>query len=249
MKSKLRDWQAHTAIILGSGLNEVVSNPIESIAYAEFREIPKPTVAGHAGKFSLAEIGGARVIFAQGRSHLYEGYDAREVTAGVRLLAQAGVKQLILTNTAGALAEKFQAGDWMMLTDHLNLTGTSPLRGTANFLEMSAAYSPALRQKFSAAANTINLNMREGVYAAVPGPQYETPAEVRMLQKLGADAVGMSTVLEAIQARALGIEVAAFSCITNLAAGISDSVFSHDQVLSAGKSAAKNFAQLLTAAL
>jgi purine-nucleoside phosphorylase len=190
-----------------------------------------------------------RVIFAQGRVHLYEGRTAGEVASIVRILARAGVKRLILTNAAGALNKELQPGDWMMVTDHLNLTGTSPLIGTPNFLDMSECYSVALRKVFASVAGRIRLQLRQGVYAGVTGPQYETPAEVRMLQRLGADAVGMSTVLEVIQARFLGLEVAAFSCITNRAAGISRAKLSHEEVLAIGGKAAADFARLLAQAL
>jgi purine-nucleoside phosphorylase len=253
----------------------------EEIPYRDFNEIPRPTVRGHAGRFVLGKInigaGGSRstktgqparvgepagepinvrAIFAQGRVHLYEGYSAREVTAIVSVLAKAGIKQLILTNAAGALNPKFKPGDWMMITDHINLTGTSPLIGNAvesavlsGFLDMTDAFSPRLREKFRAAAHKIDIVLHEGVYAGVLGPQYETPAEVRMLQKLGADAIGMSTVLEVIQARAFGLEVAAFSCLTNVAAGLSKEKFTHEQVLEVGKKAAADFARLLQAGL
>ena len=247
--TKLNDWSAEVAIILGSGLASVANDPLETINYSEFSEIPKPSVLGHRGEFLLCEIAGMRVIFARGRVHLYERRTAGEVTSIVRILAQAGVKRLILTNAAGALNEKFKPGDWMMITDHLNLTGASPLIGAANFVDMSECYSAALRKTFASAARRLKLPLRRGVYAAVIGPQYETPAEVRMLQRLGADAVGMSTVLEVIQARALGLEVAAFSCITNLAAGISTTKLSHEEVLAIGAAAAGKLSCLLTAAL
>jgi purine-nucleoside phosphorylase len=245
----LRDWRAGIAVVLGSGLNSVANHPVERIRYSEFSEIPKPNVPGHSGEFSLCEIAGTRVIFACGRVHLYERRTAGEVTSIVRVLAGAGVKRLILTNAAGAVNQKLRPGDWMMITDHLNLTGTSPLIGTANFLDMSDCYSPALREVFVNAARRIRLQLRQGVYAALPGPQYETPAEVRMLQCLGADAVGMSTVLEAIQARAFGLQVAAFSCITNLAARVSVSKLSHDEVLAIGARSAADFSGLLAEAL
>ncbi|MDQ2866999.1 MAG: purine-nucleoside phosphorylase [Verrucomicrobiota bacterium] len=244
---QLRDFQTDSAIILGSGLSAIVEKPSASIPYADFPEIPKPSVPGHKGKLSLCEFGGQRLICAQGRAHLYEGRTAHEVTAIVRVLAEAGVKKLIVTNAAGALNEKFHPGDWMMITDQLNLTGASPLIG--NFLDMSAAYSRALQKIFRAAAKSIDLELREGVYAALLGPQYETPAEVRMLQKLGADAIGMSTVLEVIQARALGLAVAGFSCITNLAAGLGDENLSHHDVLATGRAAAESFRKLLAQAL
>jgi purine-nucleoside phosphorylase len=246
---KLRNWNAEFAIVLGSGLSGVVPNDAETISYSEFADLPKPSVTGHAGKFALGKIDNERVIFAQGRVHLYEGHSAHDVAAGVRLLGSAGVKKLILTNAAGALNPKFSPGEWMMITDHINLTGTNPLLGAPQFVDLTEVYSSRLRDRFADAARKIDIVLREGIYASVLGPQYETPAEVRMLQKLGADAVGMSTVLEAIQARALEIEVAAFSCLTNFAAGVTTAALSHAEVLEVGKKAATIFAQLLNAAL
>ena len=246
---RLRKWNAEIGIILGSGLNTIVQDPLESIEYAEFQELPKPRVRGHAGKFSLCEIAGKRLIFAEGRSHLYEGYSAGVVTAHVRALRDAGIDKLVVTNAAGGLNDKFRPGDWMMITDHLNLTGTSPLVGWGEFLDMSNAYSPRLREIFAKAAAKVGLILRKGVYASVIGPQYETAAEVRMLQKLGADAVGMSTVPEVIQAHDLGMEVAAFSCIANLATGLSSTALSHNEVLEIVGQAATNFYRLLKEAL
>jgi purine-nucleoside phosphorylase len=247
----LRAHRAETAIILGSGLNGIVADSAKEqiIPYSSFSDIPRPSVSGHAGRFVLGKIDDVRVIFAQGRVHLYEGYSAHEVTAIVRLLAQAGMKKLILTNAAGVLNPKFKPGEWMMITDHINLTGTSPLVGSADFVDLTDAYSRRWREKFQEAARKIDMVLHEGVYAGVLGPQYETPAEVRMLQKLGADAIGMSTVLEVIQARALELEVAAFSCLTNLAAGISTERLSHEKVLETGKDAAADLARLLQSTL
>jgi purine-nucleoside phosphorylase len=261
---RLRDHRAETAIILGSGLNSLVVDPGKDqiVRYAEFSEIPQPSVPGHLDRFVLGEIEKSKIIFAQGRVHLYEGHSARNVTSIVRILAEAGIKQLIVTNAAGALNPKFKPGDWMMITDHINLTGTSPLIGSASpaqtvvaavsggrFVDLTDAYSPRLHEKFRATARKIDIVLHEGVYAGALGPQYETPAEVRMLQNLGADAIGMSTVLEVIQARAVGLEVAGFSCLTNLAAGLSATTLSHDEVLETGKKAAVDFARLLRAAL
>ena len=246
---KLRAHRAGVAIILGSGLNSLVVDSKTVVPYSEFSEIPKPTVPGHVGRFVLGEMEKTRIIFAQGRVHLYEVHSAREVTSIVRVLAEAGIKQLIVTNAAGALNPKFKPGEWMMISDHINLTGTSPLLGSANFIDLTEAYSARLREKFRAAAKKIDIVLHEGVYAGGVGPQYETPAEVRMLQKLGADAVGMSTVLEVIQARALGLEVAGFSCLTNLGAGLFQEKLSHQEVLEVGKKAAANFARLLRAAM
>jgi len=255
---RLRGYKADSAIILGSGLNSLagkVTNE-QRVPYSAFGEIPELTVPGHAARFVLGKIDNHKVIFAQGRVHLYEGYTAREVTSIVRVLAESGIKRLILTNAAGALNPKFKPGEWMMITDHVNLTGTTPLAGIAaaavsggRFVDLTDAYSPRLREKFRAAARKIDMVLREGVYAGTLGPQYETPAEVRRLQKLGADAVGMSTVLEVIQARALNLEVAGFSCLTNHAAGLSKEKVTHEDVLEVGRKAAADFAGLLNTAL
>ncbi len=247
---RLQGWGAEIAIVLGSGLSSIVpGDSAETLPYDHFAGIPRPSVSGHAGRFVLSEVAGRNVIFAQGRVHLYEGYKATEVTAIVRTLADAGVRNLILTNAAGSANPKFPPGTWMMLRDHINLTGTTPLLGGPNFIDMSAVYSPGLRTVFGEAASKEKIALYEGVYAGLLGPQYETPAEVRMLQKLGADAIGMSTVLEAIQARALGLNVAGFSCLTNIAAGLSAANLSHEEVLATGKSAAADFARLLQTAL
>ena len=255
---RLRAWRADAAIVLGSGLSSIVPDGAETISYSEFGELPKTSVPGHAGRFVLGKIDNTPVIFAQGRVHLYEGFTARQVTANIRILAEVGIKKLILTNAAGSTNPKFPPGSWMMISDHINLTGTSPLTGTPDFVDLTDAYSPQLRKQFAQAARKsasrtdssrgeIDIVLYEGVYAGLPGPHYETPAEVRMLQKLGADAVGMSTVLETIQARSLDLEVAGFSCLTNFAAGISPGKLSHDEVLATGKKAAADFARLLQA--
>jgi purine-nucleoside phosphorylase len=246
---RMRDWGAETAIILGSGLSLIVGEvPADRvIAFADFAELPRPSVAGHTGRFVLGEIGATRVIYAQGRVHLYEGFSAQDVAAGVRTLASAGVKQLVLTNAAGSVNPDFAPGSWMMVVDHLNLTGVTPLLGSREFVDMTEAYSHRFRARFARAAAENDVKLREGIYAGLSGPQYETPAEVRMLRTLGADAVGMSTVIEVIQARALGMEVAAFSCLTNWAAGMGDDNLSHEDVLAVGKRAAEIFARLLCA--
>ena len=246
---RLREWGAEVGIVLGSGLNSIVPEGAESVAYSEFAELPKPSVPGHAGRFVLGTVGNHRVVFAQGRSHLYEGYTASQITSGIRLLAASGIKRLILTNAAGLANESFSPGNWMMITDHLNLTGTTPLLGSPQFVDMTEVYSQKWRVEFAQAARTQKITLYEGVYAGCLGPQYETPAEVRMLRQLGADAIGMSTVLEAIQARALRVEVAGFSCLTNWAAGIGEGSLSHTEVLETGRNAAVAFQRLLEAAL
>ncbi|MCA1659422.1 MAG: purine-nucleoside phosphorylase, partial [Verrucomicrobiaceae bacterium] len=198
-RERLQSWGAETAIVLGSGLNALVERISfeHRIPYAEFAELPSVGVAGHTGQFALGTIGGRRkVIYAQGRAHLYEGHSAEAVTAGVRLLADCGIRHLILTNAAGSANPRFHPGSWMMICDHLNLTGTTPLLGSAQFVDMSDVYSTTRRASFVAAAARDEITLHQGTYAGVLGPQYETPAEVQMLRRLGADAIGMSTVLE-----------------------------------------------------
>jgi purine-nucleoside phosphorylase len=237
--------------VLGSGLASLVDccGGGERVLYRDCGRLPEPSVHGHSGAFVLGTIAERPVIFAQGRVHLYEGGSARDVTAGIRLLAQAGVREVVLTNAAGAANPAFPVGSWMMLSDHLNLTGATPLIGSGMFVDLTEVYSREWRHHFKSAAAAARVVLTEGVYAGVIGPQYETPAEVRMLQGLGADAIGMSTVLEAIQAHALGLRVAGFSCLTNPAAGLSGVPLSHEEVLAAGRAAVGDFARLLEAAL
>ncbi len=238
-------------LVLGSGLGSFTERMKVAavVRYSEIAGLPQSRVAGHAGEFVFGDLGGVPVVAARGRVHLYEGRGAADVTAGVRWMAERGVRQLVFTNAAGTCNAEFAPGSWMMLADHLNLTGTSPLLGGANFFDMSEVYSRRLRAHFSAAAKSGGMTLHEGVYAGLLGPQYETPAEVRMVQRLGADAVGMSTVLEAIQARALGIEVAGFSCLTNWAAGLNAAPLAHTEVMETGARAAAVLADLLEDAI
>jgi len=242
---QMRAFAPETGLVLGSGLGMFVErlDVTSRIPFAE-AGLPQSRVSGHAGEVVLGTLGNSRLAVLSGRVHLYEGWTAQEVCAGVRLLAETGVRSLILTNAAGSLNPGFPPGHWMMLTDHINLTGQSPLTGGPNFVDMSHVYAPALHAQFAAAAARREMPLHEGVYVSVCGPQYETPAEIRAFRTLGADAVGMSTVLEAIQARALGLEVAAFSCLTNWAAGIAGPL-DHREVLAAGRGAAGEFAGLL----
>ena len=247
-------WQSlrpEWGLVLGSGLGSFVERMeiVASVPYSEIAGLPQSSVAGHAGRFVFGTIGGVTVVAAQGRVHLYEGKTAAEVTANVRWMQSLGVKRLVLTNAAGTANPAFHPGTWMMLNDHLNLTHSTPLLGGANFFDMSEVYSKALRAQFSEVAAELGTTLNEGVYAGLLGPQYETPAEVRMLRTLGADAVGMSTVLEAIQARALGMEVAGFSCLTNWAAGLHPGTLGHAEVLETGKAAAAQLADVLERAL
>lgn len=247
----VRDFHPEVGLVLGSGLGPLVEevDAILSVPYEEITGLPVSTVPGHAGRFVFGQLAGRRVMVAQGRVHLYEGRTAEEVTAGVRFMENLGVRQLILTNAAGTLHPHFAPGSWMMLNDHLNLTGTTPLLGGANFVDMTEVYSSKWRAQFRAVAAEEHVTLHEGVYAGLLGPQYETPAEVRMFRTLGADAVGMSTVLEAIQARALKMEVAGFSCLTNWAAGISGQALDHHEVLETGKAAAEQMMRILRKAL
>jgi purine-nucleoside phosphorylase len=239
-----------TAIVLGSGLGSLADEVCveKSIGFAE-AGLPVSHVAGHVGRFFLGQFASTPLWVMQGRVHLYEGHSAQAATAGVRWLAEQGVTRIILTNAAGTLHPEYLPGRWMMLSDHLNLTGTSPLEGGPNFFDMSEVYSAEWRDLMRKKANELGMPLHEGVYAGLRGPQYETPAEIRMLRAIGADAVGMSTVLEAIQAKALGMEVLGFSCLTNWAAGMSSDELNHREVLETGKSAAVQMLSLLAAAL
>ncbi len=233
-------------IVLGSGLGPLAEALcIEKKVSFTDAGLPPSTVPGHDGHFYFGTLGGTQVMLMKGRVHLYEGHSAREVTQGVRWLIENGCTRLILTNAAGTLNPHFHPGSWMMLSDHLNLTGTSPLVG-ADFIDLTCAYDAALREQFRRAAAELAIMLHEGVYAGLRGPQYETPAEIRMLHGMGADAVGMSTVLETIQARALGIPVVGFSCLTNWAAGITPEALDHHDVLKVGTQSAEQMIRLLT---
>ena len=248
---ELKSFRPRAALVLGSGLGSFAEecDKLFEVSYAEIPGLPESKVPGHAGKFVGAELGGVPLLLAMGRVHYYEGHTAQQVAAHVRLMASLGPELLLLTNAAGTLNPNFPPGEWMMLNDHLNLTAASPLSGGPNFHDMSEVYDAGWRGLFRSQAAELGLRLHEGVYACVPGPQYETPAEVRMLRMLGADAVGMSTVFEAIQARALGLKVAAFSCLTNWAAGVTDQPLSHGEVMETGRHAAAVLGRLLEAGL
>ena len=233
-------------IVLGSGLGPLAEavNITREVSFAA-AGLPMSSVSGHAGKFVFGKIGKTEVVLMKGRIHLYEGHSPQVVTAGIRWMAGEGMDRLILTNAAGTLHPDHPPGNWMMIGDHLNLTGMSPLVG-ADFIDLSVAYDAAWRDEFRVAAVALGIVLHEGVYAGFRGPQYETPAEIRMLRTLGADAVGMSTVLETIQARSLGLPVAAFSCLTNWAAGITSERLDHHEVLETGRTSAKTMIRLLT---
>jgi purine-nucleoside phosphorylase len=228
--------------VLGSGFNHVLQElDVETqMPYAKLPGFPRPTVAGHDGRLVVGKLGGTPVLVLSGRAHYYEGHAMEQVTFAVRVLAAYGIRDLVLTNAAGGISRKFRAGDFMLVTDHINLMGTNPLRGAAlaglpRFVDLTRAYDPKLSLLLASAARAAKLKLQRGVYLAVSGPSYETPAEIRAFARLGADAVGMSTVPEVIVARQCGLRVAALSCITNLAAGIGASPLSHEEVLETGE--------------
>ena len=226
------------AIVLGSGFHHVLAGlkVAKKISYAKIPGFPKPTVSGHAGELYFGHLGKTPVLVLSGRAHFYEGHPMDRVTFAVRTLAAFGITDVLLTNAAGGINKKFKAGDFMVLTDHINLMGVNPLRGPATsglprFVDLTEAYDRQLRELMFKAGKNAKLKLQRGVYLAVSGPSYETPAEIRAFATLGADAVGMSTVPEAIVARQLGLNVAGVSCVTNLAAGISKDKLSHAEVL------------------
>jgi purine-nucleoside phosphorylase len=213
---------------------------VAELATTELPGFAPPAVAGHAGVVRSVEAGGRRVLVFLGRTHLYEGRGVEPVVHGVRVAAAAGCRTVVLTNACGGLRADLSVGQPVLIRDHLNLTGRTPLVG-ARFVDMTETYTPRLR----ALAREIDPSLVEGVYAMFPGPQYETPAEVRMAGLLGADLVGMSTVLEAIAARAEGCDVLGVSLVTNLAAGITGEPLDHAEVLAAGRASAERMGRLL----
>lgn len=227
-------------IVLGSGFQPALDAfEIRSeIPLPALTGFPVPAVPGHQPRLLLAELEGWRVLLLAGRAHFYEGHAMAQATFPIRVLAQCGVRQLLLTSAAGAIHRKFRPGNFAIISDHINLMGENPLRGVspaagACFVDLQDAYSPALRQALGRAARAAGISAREGVYLAVSGPSYETPAEIRAFRGLGADLVGMSLVPEVLMARYLGVEVAAISCLTNLAAGLASDRLTHQGVLEA----------------
>ena len=243
-------------VVLGSGLGEVadaLSDPV-AIDYADLPGFPRPGVEGHAGRAVLGRLAGVPAVVLQGRAHLYEGASPASIVAPVRALRLAGVETLLLTNAAGSLREDLRPGGLMLLADHINLTGANPLVGPNDdalgprFPSLRDAYDPQLRDALRATAADLGIALGEGVYLAVSGPSFETPAEIRAFRALGADAVGMSTVHEVIAARHAGLRVAAISAITNLAEGLSDEPVTHEGTLRDAARAAGDLARLVEAA-
>jgi purine-nucleoside phosphorylase len=241
------------AVVLGSGMGDFVAvmTNATTIPYATIPHFPTTTVAGHHGNLVVGSIGTARVAAFQGRFHSYEGHDLSAVTFPVRVMQALGVKTLILTAATGGIRADLRPGDLVALSDHLNLIGANPLRGPNDdrlgprFPDMSSVYSARLRELATTEAAALGFALKRGVYACLPGPSYETPAEIRMLRTLGADVVGMSTVPEAIVARHAGMEVLAFALVSNAAAGISESPITHAEVLQAGEEAGPRLSALI----
>ncbi|MBX4149615.1 purine-nucleoside phosphorylase [Paenibacillus lautus] len=247
--------EPQVGLILGSGLGvlaELIENPV-SIPYTNIPHFPVSTVEGHEGELLLGTIHDRPVVLMKGRFHMYEGYGPEVTAFPVRVMKELGVKSLLVTNAAGGINTSFEPGDLMLISDHLNMTGTNPLIGPndpelgVRFPDMSQAYSRQLRQLAKEVAVGQGIALREGVYAGLLGPTYETPAEIVMLRTLGADAVGMSTVSEVIVARHAGLEVLGISCISNMAAGILDQPLSHDEVMETAEKVREKFLALVMA--
>lgn len=244
-------------LILGSGLGVLGDEMAGSVTipYEDIPHFPISTVEGHAGELVLGSMQGRDVVLMRGRFHLYEGYDAQQTTLPVRVMKELGVRMLLVTNAAGGIREDYEPGDLMIISDHLNLTGRNPLVGPnddalgVRFPDMSEAYSRRLREIARSAAAQLGFQIREGVYAGLLGPNYETPAEIRMLRTLGADAVGMSTVAEVIVARHAGLEVLGISCISNMGAGMLDQPLSHEEVMETSAKVKDRFISLVMAVL
>jgi purine-nucleoside phosphorylase len=246
-------FEPEVALILGSGLGDLadeIENPIK-IKYNDIPHFPVSTVEGHAGQFVIGNFEGRKVIAMQGRFHFYEGYSMQTCTFPIKVMKAIGVKNVLLTNAAGGVNTAYVPGDLMLITDHINFAGTNPLIGKNDekdgprFPDASNVYNTALNLEIRDLAKKHGIRMQEGVYAMTTGPSYETPAEVRMLRVLGADAVGMSTVPEALVANHMGIKVTGISCITNMASGILDQPLHHGEVVETANMVKKTFTSLI----
>ena len=241
------------AIVLGSGLGAFADELTEStsLAYKDIAGFAQATVEGHAGRLVIGKAGEVPIAAMQGRFHFYEGYSLEDVTFPIRVLKSLGVRTLILTNAAGSLNTEFTPGSLMVISDHINLMGVNPLIGRNDerfgprFPDLTSTYDPDLQNIVIEEARAMKIDMRRGVYAALTGPSYETPAEIHMVRTLGADAVGMSTVPEALVARHMQMRVLGVSCITNMAAGVLDKPINHEEVIETGERVRETFAELL----
>jgi purine-nucleoside phosphorylase len=245
------------AVVLGSGLGGFASALEDSVVipYVDIPNFPRSTAIGHAGRLVVGKLGTVTVAAMQGRVHQYEGYSSREAAFPIRVLSRLGVRRLVLSNAAGGINPAYSKGALVLLSDHINLQGNNPLNGPNDdrfgprFPSMSQAYDVRYRRIAQQAARELGYELPEGVYAALAGPSYETPAEIRYLRAIGADLVGMSTVPEVIVARHVGIGVLAISCVTNMAAGLAEGEINHDEVLETGERVRDTFLALLTAIL
>ncbi|WP_420869576.1 purine-nucleoside phosphorylase [Cohnella ginsengisoli] len=251
------DLRPEIGLILGSGLG-VIGDDMEqavTIPYEDIPHFPVSTVEGHAGELVVGRLQGRPVALMRGRFHMYEGYEPERTALPVRVMKMLGIKTLFVTNAAGGVNLAYEPGNLMIISDHLNLTGRNPLVGPndnalgVRFPDMSDAYTRRLRQIAKETAAELGIPVREGVYAGLLGPNYETPAEIRMLRGVGADAVGMSTVSEVLVARHSGLEVIGISCISNMAAGILDQPLSHEEVMETTERVKQQFIQLVLALL
>ena len=253
IREKLNDDIPDVAVILGSGLGDFVNamNIEDQIPYDQISHFPKPGVSGHAGTLLKGTINGRSILCLQGRVHSYEGQEPKYMTTPLRALKLAGIKTLVITSAVGSLRESMPPGSLMMVTDHINMSGVSPLAGPnddafgVRFPDMTEAYPVANREILIEAAKAADITLHEGVFCMVRGPHFETPAEIRAFQILGADVVGMSMVPEVILANHCGLNVAAVAMVTNLGAGMTEGRLTHDETLSEGAKAAGNMAKLL----
>lgn len=251
------DFVPEIALVLGSGLGNYADNIVQtaSIAYKDIEGFPVSTVKGHKGRFVFGYVGRVPIVIMQGRVHYYEGYSMADVVLPIRIMGMLGAKKVILTNAAGGINANFCAGDFMMITDHITTAVPSPLIGAnieelgPRFPDMSEVYSKRLQDVILTAAKECDITMKQGVYVQLTGPNYETPAEIRMCRAWGGDAVGMSTACEAMAARHMGLEVCGISCITNMAAGISAEPLSHKEVQETADKVAASFEKLITAVI
>ncbi len=241
------DVKAKISIVLGSGLGGLIDEIIDpaSIPYETIPHFPVSGVKGHKGEVFVGKLSGNDILAFAGRVHYYEGYTMQEICFSVRIMAELGVEVLIITNASGAVNETFSPGQIVALSDHINLMGDNPLRGTTQFQDMTEAYSGELKALAFEVAEGLGIHLKEGVYLVLNGPSYETPAEVRMARNLGADLVGMSTIPEVIMANSLGIKVLGLSLATNMAAGILGTPLSHEEVIETSNKAAEEFKALV----
>lgn len=246
------NFEPEIGIVLGSGLGDLADKYCDiAIPYSNIPHFAKSTVQGHKGQLVFADINGRKVVMMQGRNHFYEGHSMSDVTYSIKVMKKLGVKTLILTNAAGAVNKSFRPADLMVITDHINFMGTNPLIGRndenfgVRFPDMSEVYSKNLIKIVDAAGRLLKLDLKHGVYMATTGPSYETPAEIKMARFMGADAIGMSTVPEAIVANYCGIEVIGISCISNYATGVSTKKLSHEEVIETTDKVKAKFKELV----